>query len=266
MSERGIEALQAEHEEVLVVARSLSEAEWAAPSDCDGWRVQDVIAHLANTFRMAVDPASMPAPVPGDIEATQAVHAEAHRDWSPAEVLADYEDMATKGVAMFAGFQGPEFAELTFPMDNAGEYLLHLLPDAFTFDHFCHLRNDILTPHGPVDRAAPPADDLRVGVTVGWLLGGVPQMSGPALTEATVGPLGLRLTGPGGGEWTIQPAEDEGLVSVVEGLSEDAKATATSSTLDFVLWSTHRRPWTDHVQVEGDTTLAAPVLNAIHVY
>src|SRR4029450_3020908 len=58
MSQRGIEALRAEHDEVLRLVRTLTEAEWDAPSDCAGWRVQDVVAHLANTFRMAVDPGS----------------------------------------------------------------------------------------------------------------------------------------------------------------------------------------------------------------
>jgi uncharacterized protein (TIGR03083 family) len=268
MSERGIAALRAESHEVLKLARTLTDEEWAAPSDCEGWRVQDVVAHMANAFRLAVDPGSLPEQVPGDIEATQAVHAAKHREWSPAEVLADYEDMASRGIEMFAGFQDPGLAEAEFPLDNGGKYKLHLLPDLFTFDHFCHLRNDMLQPVGPVERDIAPPDDLRAGVVVGFMLTGVPQMSGAALTEAATAPVGLRFTGPGGGEWTINPAagDDGGLVTVAEGLADDVQATATSSALDFVLWGSWRRPWAEVVQVDGDADLAAGVLSAIHVF
>jgi uncharacterized protein (TIGR03083 family) len=266
MSDRAIEALGAERHEVLRLARTLTEAEWNAPSDCAGWRVQDVVAHLANTFRMAVDPGSLPEAVPGDIEATQAVYAEAHREWSPAEVVADYQDMASKAIGMCASFQRPEFADARFPMDNAGHYPLHLLPDAFTFDHFCHLRNDILRPHGPVDRPVPAPDELRVGVTVAWMLVGLPQMSGVPLQRVAVAPIGLRLTGPGGGEWTFHPGQADGLVTVAEGLLDGVKATVTSSALDFVSWGTRRRPWQDSVRVEGDEALASGILDAIHVF
>ena len=82
MSERGVEAFRADRDEVLKVAKSLSAEEWAMPSDCDGWRVQDVIAHMANVCRSVVDPGSLAPGVPGDLEATQAAQAEAHRDWT----------------------------------------------------------------------------------------------------------------------------------------------------------------------------------------
>lgn len=268
-----MEALRAESARVVTLARSLSDEEWAVPSDCEGWRVQDVVAHLANTFRMAVDPGTLPTQVAGDIEATQAVHVDAHRDWTPAEVLADYEDMAVKGLALLATFQSPKLAELTFPMDNAGDYPLHFVPDLLTFDHFCHRTNDILKPVGPVDRpvsaAAVDADDeLAVSVTVEWMMVGTPQMGGATLAAATTDPLGLAFTGPGGGEWTIlPPADGEPVVRVVPGLAEGRRATATGAARDLVLWGTWRRPWKElGVTVEGDEACAAPVLDAIHIY
>ena len=266
MSDRAIEALRAEHDEVLRLARTLTEAEWDAPSDCAGWRIQDVVAHLSNTFRMAVDPGSLPEAVPGDIEATQAVYAEAHRKWSAAEVVADYQEMASKAIEMCANFQRPEFADAQFPMDNAGHYPLHFLPDAYTFDHFCHLRNDILRPHGPIDRPVPAPDELREGVTVGWMLVGLPQMSGVPLHRAATAPMGLRLTGPGGGEWTLRRGQADGVVTVAEGLLNGVRATATSSALDFVSWGTRRRRWQDSVRVAGDEALASGILDAMHVF
>lgn len=268
MSERGMEALQAERDEVVALVGQLTETEWAAPSDCEGWRVQDVVAHLANTYRLAVDPGALPAPVAGDIEATQAVHVESHRAWSPEQVAEDYVDISARGLEALAGFQSPKLATATFPMDNAGEYPLHLVPDLFTFDHFCHLRNDILKPVGPLAYPAPPADELRVGVTVEWMMLSAPQMGGATLAAATVDPLGLVLTGAGGGEWTIRPPRgDDPLVGVTPGVDDDVRATATGRAVDLVLWGTWRRPWHElGVTVEGDAAFAAPILDAIHIY
>ncbi len=89
------------------MARSLSPDEWAMPSDCAGWRVQDVIAHMANVCRTVVDPSTLPPGVPGDLEATQAAQAEAHRDWTPEQVLADYEDVIAKAVEAVASDRPP---------------------------------------------------------------------------------------------------------------------------------------------------------------
>jgi len=267
MSERGVAALRAESQELLRLARTFTDEEWATPSDCEGWRVQDVVAHMANTFRLAVDPASLPETVPGDLEATQALHAEKHRDWTPAQVLDDYEDMATRCVELCASLQAPGFAESQFPLDNGGNYPLHLLANVFTFDHFCHVRNDILRPVGPVEREIAPPDDVRIGAVLDFMLTAVPQMGAPVITEATVAPVGLRLTGPGGGEWTIRPPAVEGdLVTVTEGLADDVQATATSSAPDFILWGSWRRPWREVVQVEGHEALAGAVLDAVHVF
>lgn len=193
-------------------------------------------------------------------------YADAHREWSSAQVVADYEDMAGEAIEMCVSFQAPEFADSQFPMDNAGHYPLHLLPDAYTFDHVCHLRNDVLRPHGPIARPVPAPDDLRVGVTVGWMLVGLPQMSGIPLRSVVIAPMGLRLTGPGGGEWTLQPAQADGLVTVAEGLLSGVTATATSSAVEFVCWATRRRPWQDSVRIEGDVRFASGILDAIHVF
>ena len=267
MSERGVEAFRADRDEVLKVAKSLSADEWAMASDCDGWRVQDVVAHMANVCRTVVDPGSLPPGVPGDLEATQAAQAEAHRAWTADDVLADYEDVSAKALESVVGLQAPGMAETVIPIENAGHYPLHMVVNAFAFDHYCHLRYDVLRPNGPIDRPVPPSDDIRLGATMEWLLAGLPQMPGDAMRETVTRPVALSLTGPGGGTWTINPAVDDGLVEVADGVDGEVAATITSSTDDFIVWATRRRPWTERsVEISGDEAYAAEVIEAIHLF
>ena len=263
MTAEGVAALRADREEVRALAASLTAEEWATPSACEGWRVQDVIAHLANTFRAVVDPSALAPGVPGDLEATQSAQAEAHRTWSPDQVLADYEHISAKGLATLETFQGPPPVDSMIPIEDAGMYPLHLVANALAFDHFCHLRNDILQPQGPIARLAPPADALRVGATLEWLLAGLPQMSA-RLADVVTKPLVLELTGPGGGSWTIAPGPD-GTVHIEP--SATAETVARSATTDFVLWGTARQPWRElDVELVGDRDYGATVLDAIRLF
>lgn len=159
-------------------------------------------------------------------------------------------------------------ADTVIPLDDLGSHPMHRLANALAFDHFCHLRNDILRPNGPIDRPAPPVDELRVGATVEWLIAGVPQMSPPTLADGLDRPVALRLTGAGGSEWTLRPAAGDGAgVDVAEGAGDDAAATITTPATEFVVWATHRRPWRDRdVTIDGDSDAAARVLDAIHVF
>jgi hypothetical protein len=144
---------------------------------------------------------------------------------------------------------------------------MHLIANAFAFDHFCHLRNDLLKPNGPLDRPVPPSDELRIGATLEWLIAGVPQMSGEAMKSSVTKPIGLKLTGPGGGEWTITPAPDDGLVGVAEGIAAETAAVVTSPGSEFVIWATQRRPWRERdVKIEGDEAYAASVLDALNLF
>ena len=266
MSENGLAALRADREEVLAVARTLSPTEWTEPSDCAGWRVQDVVNHMANVFRTFVDPGALAPGVPGKTEATQDAAVAACKSWTSDRVLADYEDMSSKGRQALAGLVTGPMADTVVPLDDLGSHPLHRLANALAFDHFCHLRNDILQPNGPVDRPTPPADALRVGATIEWLVAGVPQMSPPSLAEGLDRPIALRLTGAGGGEWTLRPG-DGTRIEVVEGTSGDEAATITSPATEFIIWATHRRPWRDReIAIDGDAAAATRALDAVHVF
>jgi len=75
-------------------------------------------------------------------------------------------------------------------------------------------------------------------------------------------PLGLRLTGPGGGDHTLAPAPDR--LIVTEGIT-DVAAVAISPAHEFVLWGTKRADWRSSTTIEGDRGYAAAVLDAINI-
>src|SRR5262245_34103923 len=98
MTVNGVEALRDERENVLAVARTFDADEWQRPSDCSGWRVQDVVAHMACVFRQIVEPSSLPPATSDDVEANAEPPVDQRRGWPPEEVLAEYEEWSTKGI------------------------------------------------------------------------------------------------------------------------------------------------------------------------
>lgn len=225
------------------------------PSDCDGWRVQDVITHMTMGMRQVVDPASVPAPPSNteDVEQDMELGVTVRKDWSAADVLADYEAISAQAIEVFGSLQEEPLASTPIPMKNLGTHPMHLVPNAFAFDHYCHLRVDILKPTGPIDRPAPPSDELRLAPTIEWMLAGLPQMCEEALAKVVTAPVRIDITGPGARSITL-------------GGAGEAAATIRSSSHDFVIWGTQRRPWREFdVPIEGDAELGAATADNINV-
>jgi uncharacterized protein (TIGR03083 family) len=263
MSQLAVEGLRAERDAILTVAKSLTDEEWNLPSDCDGWAVRDVLAHMAAVLHGVHDPAYM-VDMSGGTEAAMEAPVAERRTWKIEEVIAEYESSSEQVANVVAMFQDPSMGENLLPMGDLGTHPMSLLASTMVFDAYCHLRNDILKPNGPIDRPQPPRDEQRLQPTVEWMLAGLPWMSEKELAFMDR-PIALTLDGPGGGTWTIGPVGDEGRVQVREG-TLDAVATATSSSHDFVVWGTGRRPWRDLVKIEGDEAYAARVLDAMKIF
>jgi len=264
MSELGVKGFLAERETALNVFRSLSDADWDRQSDCAGWRVRDVLAHLASTMHGIVDPSFMPTGDDPDIEKNREGAVDERRAWSVAQVLEEWETYSAQAADQFAVFQSPGMAEAALPMGALGTHSFGILPDIFTFDILCHLRNDILAPNGPIKRDLPAADAARLKPTMDWMLAGLPWMCAAGLAVVDR-PLVLRLTGPGGGEFTLAPGGEDGRITITLGAVATAAATVDSTTDAFVVWGTTRRPWQDYCTVTGDADYAAAVLNVVNV-
>lgn len=260
MTRAAIDALRTERVLLLDVLHSLTDAEWEAPSACAGWRVHDLVAHQASSLRMVVDPASIPAGGGEDFEADAELPVSARRPWSHADVLGEYEEYSTPAIEALAGAQDPPAAEMIIPLANLGSHPLHLLADALAFDHYCHLRDDLLAPRGPLDRP-PPTDDSALVPTMTWFWAAYPQQGASALAFLER-PIAFRLTGTGGGEWTLSRVSD-GALAVASAITHGTAATVTSSTDALVLWGTKRADWRDLVVIDGDVEYASRVLDVV---
>ncbi len=264
MSQQGVEGLRAERGATLEILKSLSDDEWNAPSGCEGWAVRDVVAHMGSILHGVVDPTKMPD-VSSGTEAAMEVPVAERREWTIEEVLDEFETFSDQAANVFTMAQDPPMSETLLPMGDLGTHPMSMFASTFCFDNYCHLRHDILVPRGSIDRPEPPRDDARLGATLEWMLAGLPWMSQEAL-KVLDRPVVLRLTGPGGGAWTIAPGGEDGRVQVTEGAAPDAAATITSDGHEFVAWATHRRPWAECVKIEGDEPYASTVLDAIHIF
>lgn len=230
-----IEALEADREALLGICVGLGDADWRAESGCEGWSVQDVVAHMGALFWMVVDPSGLPDTTNLPTERAQDVYVEARRSWGAAEVVADYEAVSTQAIERLAGLEDLDFE---LPLGDLGTYPASVLPNAFSFDHYTHIRADLFLPRGPLTGEPPPADELRLGPAVDWIEAALPQQNAERLSTLA-GMVDVVLDGPGGG--------------VIHVGSGDPGGEILSSTASFVRWITHRATWEDEdVEISGD--------------
>lgn len=262
MTAEGFEAARILADRYAEVVTDLGPDEWARPSRCPGWSVKDLVAHTGSNFRMLAEPPDPAAPAPPvkTAEELQDLLVQQRRGWSSDEVRAEFLETLAPAVAALGAVQAEPVAQAPLTLTDLGTYPMHALADAFAFDLWCHLTVDLLAPGGPVQRPGPEPTDELLGPGIGWMLTGLPQMCAP-VSAVLDRPLGLRLTGPGGGEWTLLPGAQ---LTVERGLHEPA-ATATSSATSFVRWGTTRTPWRDEVRIEGDEAYAARVLDQVDI-
>ena len=194
MSTLGVEGLRAERDATLTIAKSLTDDEWNAPSDCDGWAVRDVIAHMAQHPARRRRSVGDARPEPAAPRAAWRRPVAERRSWTIEEVLAEFETYSGQVADLGATLQDPPLSETLLPMGDLGTHPMAIMPSTFLFDNYCHLRNDILKPNGPIDRPQPPRDEKRLAPTVEWMLAGLPWMCADELAFVDR-PITLVLTG-----------------------------------------------------------------------
>jgi uncharacterized protein (TIGR03083 family) len=263
VSHAGIAGMRSAAGDLVDIGRGLDDTEWQTPSAAAGWSVRDVISHvgcLLELLQAAVRGEAMPDT---RIEPLNDAMVTERRGWDNTRTLENVQKQLEQAVAMFIPLQDEPMASVEAPMLDLGAYPLHAIADMFTFDMTTHLRYDILAPRGPITRQLPPLDEVRLGPSVSWLLGGIPKMQ-PDLASHLIAPLALRLTGPAAGNILI--STEAGTITVKPLLSSDQPAaTLTSTTPDFLAWSTTRLPWRALVAVDGDPNVAGEFLDAINL-
>jgi uncharacterized protein (TIGR03083 family) len=131
---------------------SLSAEQWAAPSRCEGWRAQDVVAHLTGTdkfwsFAIGAGVAGEPTRVLAafDPKATPAAMVDAVRDVSPTDTLAEFADACD---ALCATVESLDGAAWTATGESpVGHVAISALVHHALWDAWVHER-DVLLPLG----------------------------------------------------------------------------------------------------------------------
>ena len=60
MTSQAVDALQKIHVEVEKVINGMDQSDWQLQSLCEGWRVQEVFAHMSSNMKEAINPTPPP--------------------------------------------------------------------------------------------------------------------------------------------------------------------------------------------------------------
>jgi uncharacterized protein (TIGR03083 family) len=239
MTYDAIEAVRADRAALIEICGALTAADWKAESGCPGWSVQDVVAHIAVTFWQLQDQAQLPDVGSLPFERANDAYVESRRSWDPEKVLADYEDVSIDALDHLGTLAS---LDIVVPIEGLGSYPASVLPSAWAFDHYTHIRADLFGPRGPLTGPPPPDDELRIGAALDWIEAALPQQNAEAAEACQ---LELRIPG---------------IRTITFGASGGTpKATVISAdALSFVRWITQRDGWTDlGVQAAGDEAAVA---------
>jgi hypothetical protein len=198
------------------------------------------------------------------IEELNEVQVAQKRGLNGAQTMEFVRSKLATALKAFAPLQEEPAASVTAQLQDLGTYPLHAIVDMFSFDITTHLHYDIVRPRGPIDVSLRPLDERQLGPAVSWLLAGIPRMQ-RKLPQEFAGPLSLDLTGPAGTRVAI--SSDGAAITVTPGADSalEPRAVITSSTDDFLAWSTKRLPWQQLLSVEGDRGEAARFLDALNL-
>lgn len=247
MTATAVDTLRADRAALLEIGARLTDAQWQAGSGCAGWSVKDVVSHLGALYWLATDPAALPDTSGMPTEQAQDAVVAARRPMSAADVLADYESVSRRGLDVLASLAGQQ-AEVA--LGDFGSYPASLLPSAYSFDHYTHIRADLFAPRGPLP-GPPPSSDGRLGPVLDWIEAALPQQNATRLGTLS-GTLMITVTGDN--DRVIRLGQGE----PVARISSDAPA--------FVRWVTQRGSWAElGVQASGGEAQLA-IARSLHVF
>jgi uncharacterized protein (TIGR03083 family) len=152
---------------------SLSPSQWATPSRCEGWRVQDVVAHLTGAdqfWKVSIDSGLAHAPTrilaDFDPRATPAAMVDAVRDTSPSDTLAAYLDASEALCATVESLDDEDWEAIA--ESPAGHVSMSAVAHHALWDAWVHER-DVLMPLGlvPEEEADEIVASLRYAAAIG---------------------------------------------------------------------------------------------------
>jgi len=228
---------QSQYDKLLVTLHELSEDEWNAPTDCERWRVRDIVAHLTGWAQAVVSPPEMIRQMRaarkqrdelgGILDAQNEVQVDQRRHLSTTEVLDEFERIIPRFVKR-RRIMGGAGRYVPYPAPGIGRTNLGFLMNViFTRDTFMH-RIDIARATGRELDLGEPEQRLVADAAKQWA-----RQSGAVAR--------LHLTGPAGGEYLT---------------ADNPAATITGDAVEFCRLLTGRAD-PSVMEVEGDDRMAS---------
>jgi hypothetical protein len=127
-------------------------------------------------------------------------------------------------------------------LGDLGTYPMRVLPTAFCFDHYTHIRVDLFAPRGSLPGPAPASDELRLGPALEWIEAAIPQQNRAILESDRFEAADVVVLGAAAR--TIR----------IGNPTAPASATVRSDADTLVRWITQRDDWQSlGVDAEGDS-------------
>jgi uncharacterized protein (TIGR03083 family) len=245
---KSTDGLEADRAALLEICGGLSESDWQAESGCAGWTVQDIVSHMGALYWLVVDRKKLPDASGMPTERAQDIYVDDRCRLTAEQVLADYESVSAAALPVLASLDGQHFE---IPLGDLGTYQAGLVPTAYNFDHYVHIRMDLFAPRGPLTAPPPASDDMRLNPALDWIEAALPQQSAGALANLP-GVVEFEITGPGARTITVGAGQPVGQL----------KMPAPA----FIRAITQRSDW-DEAEIElTSDDLSAAVLRPLKVF
>jgi uncharacterized protein (TIGR03083 family) len=246
---------------ITTLLPTLDESEWEAPTDCPGWTVKDVAAHLAhleNELATGVVASTDPSMTEMVSAYTQA-GVEARRDHTTEEIVSEFaEAVAVREQELQSLNEDPESPAPVTPGGISWSWDTLLRNRAIdVWVHEQDIRRAVGKPGG--------MDSAGAQVTANTFKRAMPFVVGKKVRPAPGTTVGWHVTGAIPFDLTVAVGDD-GRAKVAPSGEREPQALLTMSTEAFTALGAGRRTADQlDVEINGDRELASTVLSAMPV-
>lgn len=262
MTEPVIELLATEWSGIDELCADLDESAWDTMSDCPGWSVRDLVAHMIGTERMLAGEAAPPAPatlgshIANPIGAANEAWVDERRGRPGAEVLAEFRQVTSDRLTQLRAMSHEDFDRVGFTPEGEGPYRSFM--DIRLFDCWVHEQDIRRALDRPGHEAGPIARHsvMKIAASAGYVVG----KKAAAPEGATVV---FDVHGP---TPVIVPVIVDGRARVLEEVPSDPDVTLHLDTATYVAlgcgrWDGARALAEGDASIDGDQDLGRRVLD-----
>ena len=266
MSQQMVDLMETVWQSIAALCADLAPEQWAMPTECPGWSVQDQVSHLVGSeCRLLGRPA--PAHEPADISHVQnevgqsnEVLVDYRRQFSGADVLAEFREITAERLGVLRGMSEADFAAETPNPLGSGPYtdlLAIRIYDAWV--HEQDMRRTLGIPghlSGPVARHAYGRTEMAMPFVVGRK---VRPDDGTTVVFEITGDVGgtIALNMDGGRAHRM----DDAPASPAVGLTMDLTAF---NALGTGRWTAERALAGGSVAIDGDQALGERIVGEMN--